>query len=119
MDLISHAGLVNLCGRLLDETLRVDKSPVTYEDWLQFATFRLEECAYRWPTMQKMVDTLGGTTSDIANMRALLYRRFLSNSQGVPSLTLGDNEKRLCRFLVAEGALLFDQNSALYSVRLS
>ncbi len=113
---VRHAGLVNLCGRLLDETLRVDKSSVSYEDWLRYATFRLEADAADWPTMQKLMNVLKGSSSDVVEMRALLYRRFLPNSEGVPRSTLSAHENDFARFLTAEGALRYDATEAKYSV---
>jgi len=115
---IRHAGLVSLCGRLLDETLRVDKSSVTYEDWLRYATFRLEADAADWPTIQKLMNLLKGSSSDVVEMRALLYRRFLPNSEGVPRSSLIAHENDIARFLTAEGALRFDATKATYSVRI-
>jgi len=114
-----HPSLVNLCGRLLDETLRVDKSSVTYEDWLRYATFRLEADAADWPTMQKLMNVLKGSSSDVVEMRALLYRRFLPNAEGVPRSTLSAHENDIARFLTAEGALRYEVGEAKYSVCFS
>ena len=66
--------------------------------------------------MQKLVDILAGSTPEISEMRSLLYRRFLSNSGGVSGGDLSSREDRLCRYLVAEGALLYDGTADIYWV---
>ncbi len=67
--------------------------------------------------MQKLINVLKGSSSKVVEMRALLYRRFLSNSEGVPRSTLSAHDNDVARFLTAEGALRYDAVEAKYSVR--
>jgi len=68
--------------------------------------------------MQKLANLLKGSSPDVVEMRALLYRRFLPNPEGVPISTLSDRDNDIARFLTAEGALRNDPVQKTYSVRI-
>lgn len=105
-----------MCGRFIDEPLRVGKSVVSYEDWIRFATFDLEEDAHRWLKFQRMNGILALTLHEASEIRSLLHLRFPSNSSRVTANTLSSHEYRLCRLLVAEGVLQYDDQNEHYMV---
>lgn len=98
------------CGKAIDETLRLKKSEVTFEEWLGYAVFSLEEDLRQWPTMISLIHTLRERSPAMDEIRRLLYRRFLSNED---ALKVNDtaNEPR-ARFLAAEGALRHEGGSS-------
>ena len=99
----SHAGLVSRCGKAIDETLREDRSTVTYEEWIRYATFKLSTAVRRYPTVTKLIDTLQRTDEKMKAAREFLYRRFLPNEHSVE--IYDSTERRLASFLASEGAL--------------
>eukprot|EP01128_Nolandella_sp_AFSM9_P007604 TRINITY_DN421_c0_g1_i5.p1 TRINITY_DN421_c0_g1~~TRINITY_DN421_c0_g1_i5.p1 ORF type:complete len:618 (+),score=132.83 TRINITY_DN421_c0_g1_i5:76-1929(+) len=98
-----HAGLVSRCGKAIDETLREDRSTVTYDEWLRYATFKLSTAVRRYPTLTKLIHTLQKTDEQLKAARELLYHRFLPNKHSVE--LYDSTERRLASFLASEGAL--------------
>jgi len=105
--------LVSRCGKAIDETLLKNKAQVTFEDWLNYAVFRLEDEISMWPTLVSLINTLRETSPAMSAIRTLLYRRFLPNEGPVKVNDPIDQPK--ANFLAAEGALRYE-GDASYSV---
>lgn len=97
-----NPGLVNFCGKQLDEVLRSGKATVTFNDWIQFASSQLIRNAPIWGTMRKLVDGLKEQTKIAANARNLLVQRFFPSNDPVELET----DVSIGEYLAAEGALV-------------
>jgi len=101
------------------------KSTVTYEEWLQFATYHLADAMERWPTMIKVISTLrlpeklakSAVEMELSHLisacRLMLYQRFLPNSGPVQ---VDSTEIPLANFLAAEGVLSPDPLPPMFKI---
>jgi hypothetical protein len=105
-----HRGLTGFCGKFLHEFLWKGKDVVTYEEWIRSASQLLLDRLPKWPTMQKLVETLQNPISE--KPRTLLLTHFLPSSSPVK---VTPQEDKLARFLTAEGALVNTEDDRVCS----
>ncbi len=122
-----HAGCVDFCGKEMDETLLKGKSTISYEEWVQFATLRLDHRMRVWPTMQKMVNELALPEDTLASAkekeriplvieaRKQLCSVYMATNQPVECGSEVDT--RYARYLAAEGALVPVDGGVAFKMR--
>jgi hypothetical protein len=106
-----HRGLTGFCGKFLHEFLWKGKGVVTYEEWICSASRLLLDRLPKWPTMQKLVETLQKPISE--KPRTLLLTHFLPSNSPVK---VTPQEDKMARFLTAEGALINTEDDRVYAL---
>lgn len=96
--------MICLCGRAIAENLFqiTETNNLTYKDWLNFSTHKLEERIYAYPTFRNMVSSL--RSEEATNAVDLLRSNFLGF---LGNVSIADDEKQnQADFLTAGGVLL-------------
>ena len=107
----SHAGLVCLCGRTIQDNLElflVDRS-LSIEAWHKYPAQALYETISRYNTFDSMINSLVNLKADPAI--TLLRRRFLGYLDDVG---VTDDERPSADLLTSEGVLLKTNPDQLY-----
>ena len=104
-----HPGLTCLCGKAIDEYLLVKGEPVSLQRWQRFVVNELPECAFTWPTMRKMVDTLKDPDTQASPVHVEVAKKardlLLYGLLPAPGpVHVAESDIPLAEYLVSEGA---------------
>ncbi|GAM25208.1 hypothetical protein SAMD00019534_083830 [Acytostelium subglobosum LB1] len=95
-----HAGLVNMCGRALDEVLLRDGDSVTLAQWQRFCIYGLPQRMHSYKTVDRMAKSLLVDDETHGKHREALRRFIIS----YPETRLAEGEST--NFLLSEGFLV-------------
>ena len=100
-----HAGLVNLCGKAIDEEIRrfSDKEKLTLQTWLSALRHRLQYWLRDFPTTKRLVDDLKQEDTLQTSCRKALSDFFLCRDKDVPEGLL---ENPMREYLLSVGMIL-------------
>lgn len=102
---------------MLDEQVRKGREQVSYEDWIRYATLDLEQELMNWPSMRKLVNTLGDPEDKYAReARQLLSRVFIPNGTVPVKVNLLARDGDIAQFLAAEGALISTESAGVFQI---
>lgn len=97
-----HPGLVCICARVLDETLRSGAAMPNYEQWLAFEVEKLVGMVRDWPPIRRLSYLLRQESSVEACNLQFLLREFLPFNR---PLEVDAQNLDLAEFLTTDGAL--------------
>jgi hypothetical protein len=100
-----HAGLICLCGKAIDDILKIKNQSIRFEDWIEYAIFYLKADMDDYPTMRRLSDILSEKNPQMKSCVEMLYRSFLPIDGSVEIDSFDTEDLRICQFLTSEGAL--------------
>jgi len=103
-----HAGCVGFCGKQIDEDLMLQKNELDYDEWVRYATERLNEEIARWATMKDLCKKFRSSNTEqnrqVAQARLRLCTIYFATKDKITPQS--EQEYCLDSYLAAEGALV-------------